>query len=298
MDQKTLDCYLKAGEINKKAQSVAKKNAIVGKSLLELAEEIEEAIIKAHGKPAFPVNLSANNFAAHFTPSSNSEEKIGESDVLKIDIGVHVNGFVADAAFTADFSGKNALLVEASANALEAAAKKMVVGTKLCEIGKAVEQKIRERGYAPIQNLSGHGLEEYETHSAPTIPNIENRDERTLEDGMAVACEPFASTGEGFVMEGTQTEIYSLKQEKPVRNQNARKILEHITREHKTLPFAVRQIQKALNMNEFALKTGLHELMQKKVIHAYPVLKEKEGVLVSQAETSFVFFEGKTHRLV
>ena len=102
----------------------------------------------------------------------------------------------------------------------------------------------RKKGFEPIHNLSGHGLGEYETHVPPTIPNDSRLDERVLEDGMAIAIEPFATNGEGNVKESQQSEIFQIDEPKPVRNPFARKILEFAKKEYKSLPFAERWLDK------------------------------------------------------
>jgi methionyl aminopeptidase len=139
-----------------------------------------------------------------------------------------------------------------------------------------------------VYNLSGHGLQQYETHSFPTIPNHANKDSKTLEDGMAFAIEPFATDGEGKVIEGGEVEIFSIQNPAPCRNLNARKIIEFVSEEYKTLPFAERWIHDSLKLSEFERKIALKELMQRNILHSYPILHEKPGKLVSQAETTII----------
>ncbi|MBI5553715.1 MAG: type II methionyl aminopeptidase [Candidatus Diapherotrites archaeon] len=298
MNAQLLENYLKAGDILRKTQELARKEAFAGQSLLELALKLEENIFKLGGKTAFPVNLSANHVAAHFTPSAESKETILAEDVLKIDIGVHVNGCIADAAFTTDFSGKNGALVDASHNALEAAVRKIRIGTPLHEIGSVIEQAIRVNGFSPILNLTGHGLDVFDAHTEPVIPNTGNEDPTPLKEGMAFAVEPFATTGPGIVHEGHFTEIYSLNELKPVRGTPARIIQEFTAEKYQKLPFALRQLQPEMELSELAFKTGIRELIQKEALMAYPILQEPRGTLVSQAETCFAIFNGKVHRLV
>ncbi|MDO8647504.1 MAG: M24 family metallopeptidase, partial [Candidatus Diapherotrites archaeon] len=171
MKKQEFECYIKAGKIATKVKANARKHAKVGMKLLDLAECIEKEIIEEGGKPAFPVNLSANNVAAHYTPKINDELEIQENDVLKIDIGVHVEGFIADCACTVDFSGKNQKLVEASEKALENALTLVKPGLEIGKIGEEIEKTIKSFGFNPVYNLSGHGLAKYETHAFPTIPN-------------------------------------------------------------------------------------------------------------------------------
>ena len=298
MEKQEFDSYIKAGKIATKVKANARKKVKVGMTLLELAEGIEKEIIEEGGKPAFPVNLSANNIAAHYTPKINDESEIQENDVLKIDIGVQVEGFIADCACTVDFSGNNEKLLEASEKALQNALSIVKPGLKIGKIGEEIEKTIKGFGFNPVYNLSGHGLAKYETHAFPTIPNHANKDSKVLENEMAFAIEPFATDGQGHVMEGNDVEIFSMTAPQNCRSQTARKILALVEKEYKTLPFAERWIQKELKLSEFERKIALKELLQRGILHQYPILHEQKGKLVSQAETSIIINNDEVKILV
>src|SRR3990167_4837634 len=91
---------LKAGKIASQIREKIKTNIKKGTLLLEIAERIESEIEKLGGKPAFPVNLSMNEIAAHSTPSH--EDKTLAHGLLKVDFGVHIDGLTADNAFSID----------------------------------------------------------------------------------------------------------------------------------------------------------------------------------------------------
>jgi len=292
MDEKELENYLKAGKILQKVLDFARKSVKPGQKLLEIAENAEKQIIDLGGKPAFPVNLSIGNNAAHFTPSAEEEGVVSEEDVLKFDAGVHVNGYIADAAFTLDFSGKHQKMLDASRKALETAIEKVKVGARIGSIGEEIEKTIHSYGFNPIQNLCGHSLGKFDVHASPEMPNIAKKDSRVLEEGTAFAIEPFATDGEGYVREAMQSEIFSLEEPKPVRNPAARKILNFVSEKYETLPFAGRWIAKELKVSEFQRKIAMRELLQQKCIHSYPVLHEASGRLVTQAETT-ILLSGK-----
>ncbi|MEK6957636.1 MAG: type II methionyl aminopeptidase [archaeon] len=298
MDKKTVENYRKAGEITKEMQEFSAKKLKEGANLYEFAEHIESEIRKKGGAPAFPINLSMNNVAAHYTPSFESADVLLEGAVIKVDIGVHVNGFIADSAFTIDFSGKHKEMVETTEQALEEAVKMFKEGVSVGALGKKIESTLRAKGFRPIQNLSGHGVSEYDAHVGPSIPNIANNDSREIEEGMAIAIEPFATDGEGFVREGSQAEIFQVAEKVPVRGMEARKILAFVEDNYSKLPFAERWLQRNLKMSDFARKIGMRELMQKKCIMAFPLLKEEEGKTVCQAETTLLAHEGKVIRLL
>ena len=291
MEKDVREKYVKAGKIlqvaKKKAQQVVKPGA----SLLEVAEQIEKFIESEGGKSAFPINLSLNNCAAHYTPSANDKSVFSEKDVVKADIGVHIDGYAADSAITIDLSGKFGKMLDASDAALKAALSVAKPGMEVGKIGAEIEAVIKKAGFNVIQNLTGHRIEQWEVHSAPSIPNIASRDTRKLEAGNVYAIEPFVTDGEGRVRDGVQAEIFGFDKAIAMRNLEARKMIKIIEDKYHTLPFAERWIAKELKQGEFARKVALRELLKMKAIHAYPMLVEKVGANVSQSESCFIVEE-------
>ncbi|MFB6151833.1 MAG: type II methionyl aminopeptidase [Haloarculaceae archaeon] len=272
-----------AGEILAQVRDEAAERVEVGASHLELAEWAEDRIRELGGKPAFPVNISVDEEAAHATPSPDDEETFGE-EMINLDIGVHVDGYLADTAVTVDLSG-NPELAEAPAEALDAALDVVEPGVETGAIGAAIEEVIDGYGYNPVVNLTGHGLGHWEQHTAPNIPNREVSQSVRLEAGDVVAIEPFATDGRGKVQEGSDEEIFALEREASVRNRDARQALEQITEEFRTLPFATRW----LDVSRPAM--ALRRLKRQDVLHGYPVLKEEDGRLVSQKEHTIIVTE-------
>src|SRR3989344_1665071 len=283
--------YVKAGKILQAAKKRAEKIIKPGASLLDAAEELEKFIESEGGKPAFPINLSLNNCAAHYTPSSNDESVFSGKDVVKADIGVHIEGYAADSAITIDLSGEFGKMLEASNNALEAALSVAKPGMEVGKIGAEIEAVIKKAGFRPIENLCGHRIEQWIVHSSPSIPNVASRDTRKLEAGNVYAIEPFATNGTGKVRDGVQAEIFGFDKAVPMRSIEARKMIRHIEDNYQTLPFAERWIAKEFKQGEFARKVALRELLKMKAIHAYPMLVEKTGAQVCQAESCFIVEE-------
>ena len=191
--------YIKAGNIAARALDIGKKLVKEDAFLIDVANAIEKEVFNKNAKLAFPVNISINHIAAHNTVMPDDARRFGSDDLVKLDIGVHINGFIADTATTIDLSKKNSELVIASKEALDAALKSAKPGIKVCEIGSIIHDKISSRGFSPIKNLSGHMLNQYKIHGEMTIPNYDNGDNRVLGEGMVIAIEPFATTGEGIV---------------------------------------------------------------------------------------------------
>ncbi|HSQ92869.1 MAG TPA: type II methionyl aminopeptidase [Methanoregula sp.] len=280
MKDEILDKYRESGIIAAKILRDGAKEIRIGASYLEVVESIESRVSEEGARLAFPLNLSLNEDAAHDTASHGDPRVFARGDVAKLDIGVQVDGYIADTATTVDL-GVNSLLVEASRQALEAAISIIRPGVKVGELGMAVQSEIESRGYRPISNLTGHGLDRYILHRSPTIPNVGIKGGVTLEEGMVFAIEPFATTGSGHVTEKTRREIYSQISPKPVRIPAARAVLEEI-RERRGLPFARRWL------NEKKLDLALSNLLRSQVLHVYPVLSDIPGSLVSQAEHTII----------
>ena len=278
MDEEEKRKYIKAGEI---AERIL-KNLKVERDMkfIEIAEKIEKEIA-SYAKPAFPVNISCNETAAHDTPDKN-DERIIKDEVLKIDFGVHIDGYIADCAITYDFSGKYEKLLKASKKALETAVGKVKEGIKISEIGREIEKTIKSFGFMPIENLGGHFLSRYELHVGE-IPNYEIRSGEILKEGDVIAIEPFSTNGIGYVKETNICKIYSATELKPTRNSIAREFFKKIENEYNKLPFAERWVIKSLED-----KISLLELVRNGSLKTYPVLKEKNNGIVSQFETTVI----------
>jgi len=279
-----LESYIKAGEIAKKTTEFAKKLIKPGMSLLEIAKKIEEEIVKLGGEIGFPVNLSIDDVAAHYHPTIEETRKA--EGLLKVDIGVSVNGYIADTAFSLDLTEdkKYKELIEASENALSSALELLEKDPTLHEIGQAIQKEIEKKGFSPIVNLSGHELGQYKVHAGITIPNCGNNNQNKIEPG-AYAIEPFATTGEGKVYDGVSSNIFSITDYKTPRGQTARKILEYVWNKYKTLPFSLREIQEKFGA---LARLGIKELEQSGIVHNFPQLVERARKPVSQAEHSFI----------
>jgi methionyl aminopeptidase len=275
--------HREAGEILAQVRDEAAERVEVDTGYLELTEWIEDRIRELGGEPGFPVNISVDEEAAHGAAGPDDDRTIGES-MVKLDIGVHIDGWLADTATTVDFTGTDDL-VAASEEALSAALDVVEPGVETGEIGAAIEETIESYDYNPVVNLTGHGLGHYDQHTAPNIPNRAVSQSVELEVGDVVAIEPFATDGRGKVQEGSRTEIYSLEREGSVRDRSARQALEQITEEFRTLPFAARWIDVS------RASMALRRLQRNDIVHGYPVLKEEDGCLVSQREHTVIVTE-------
>src|SRR5215216_624880 len=226
-----LGCYLQAGKIAAEVRERARKKYHVGLTLFEICESVEAQIRGLNAEPAFPVNTSLNDIAAHYTAEPNDSTTVKEGDVLKIDIGVQIDGYIADTAVTVCYDPKYESLVKAAEAALAEAVRAARPNTRASDIGRVIEAIITKFGFRPIQNLSGHSLQQYTIHAGKSIPNIWTRGSSfSLLTNEAYAIEPFITTrdGQGVVYEGKTKNIFGVTSRKPVKNKEADDLLELI----------------------------------------------------------------------
>lgn len=284
--EKEFSDYIKAGKIAIEVKKYAKEIIKEGMLLLDIAKKIENKIHDLGGELAFPVNLSIDDIAAHYHPSIDDETKA--SGILKVDIGIHINGSVADSSFSLDLTKENKYkeLIKASEEALNSAITllKKNPDSSLNDIGLSIQSAIQKKGFSPIINLSGHSLKKYILHAGITIPNYANGSNKILESG-AYAIEPFATIGEGKVYEGPQSNIYKIISFKTPRSKIAREILEYVNKKYKTLPLSLREMQEKFGS---IARLAMKELEQQKICHNFPQLIEISHKPVSQAEHTII----------
>mgnify|MGYP000142963784 CR=1 FL=1 len=288
MEKEILEKYKEAGKIAARVREESKRIIKVGANILEIAEWIEKRIKELGGDIAFPPNISINNIAAHFTPNKNENIFVNENDVIKIDIGVHVDGYIGDTAYTICFKDYFDLL-KASEEALQEAIKIVSPGTKIKEIGEIIENTITKYGFKPVKNLTGHGLDRFNIHAEPQILNVKNSDEKELKDGDVIAIEPFATNGEGFVIDSNDIRIFSVTksiEEAKIRNSDAKYIF-NFGFKRNGLPFAKRW----LSLPEIKFRIAAKELLSKEILYPYPILFEKKDCKISQFEHTIIVLD-------
>ena len=290
MEKAEFENYKKAGEIAKEIRKFSEKLIVEGTLLIEIADKIEEKIIYLGGKPAFPVNLSINNVAAHQIPSFQDKTKLKKGDLVKVDFGVHIDGYIVDTAYSVSIgkSDENEKLINAANEAVNSALETAKTGVKVCEIGARISEKMKKYSCQPIQNLSGHMIERFDLHAGITIPNFDNKDETKLVENQVFAIEPFATNGAGFVEDGKPAEIYRLLSDTG-NVRMGREILAHIKDEYETLPFAKRWLIK--KFGALKVNVAIKELLSKRLIKEYNQLKERTGSKVAQAEHTIIVRE-------
>ncbi len=287
LDEEAVKKLIKSGQIAKNAADLALRLVKPGVGVSEIAITIEKYIRELGGEPAFPVNIGINNVAAHYTPVYSDTLTIPEQGVVKIDLGVHVEGYIADTAVSIPLSPVFEGLVEASRRALEKALEVLHPGIRASEIGRVIEITIKSYGFNPIKNLSGHGIEKYTIHSGVTIPNYADIFARYRLTSGVYAIEPFATNGVGLVKELNFATIYALKRIKKALREDVAKFYNKVYGERLTLPFTLRWYVTSSDEYNTYLEIIEH-LAEKNALVKYPVLVEKTNGYVSQFEHTVV----------
>lgn len=277
----------KAGRIHSEALKLALDIVEEGVELLDIAERIESFIISRGGFPAFPVNISINEVAAHYSPSIDDDKKIPRGSVVKIDVGVHVNGYITDAAITIFFDRRWRDLAYSAWSALKAAISIAHDGLVLNNVGKAVSREITSHGFRPIKNLTGHKIERYNLHAGKSVPNFPSLEYRFLRmrEGEIYAIEPFSTDGLGYVDSGGASHIYRVVSTRRIKgSKELSRILLELWNTYKGLPFSERWVVgKIVDRIE-----TLELLIKEKRIHHYSTLIEVKGGFVAQFEDTVV----------
>lgn len=289
-----IESLQKAGEIAKKVKEYIKPLIKVGATVLEIIEAAEAKIAELGGACAFPVNLSINNVAAHYTsPIKDDELTIKEGDIVKFDMGVHIEGYIVDTAFTISFNDDESLknIIQATEVAVDAAMMMAKPGVNTREIGQKIEDIIKGFNYNPIKELGGHQIERWTVHGAKPLPELGSQHGEEMEEGDIFAVEIFASTGDGSVHNTKYSYIYELNPyagRVPLRRKMSKQLLGFIKQNYKTLPFAERWLAKEFKMG---VLFGLQELVQQGKVSAHHVLSEKKDVYVAQTEETILITE-------
>lgn len=252
--------------------------------LIEVCEYVENYIRSMGCEPAFPCNISINSVAAHYTSYIEDTSVIPPKSLVKIDVGAHVGGFIADVAATIALSDEHEPLVRAAEKALQIAIDNIRPGVKVSILGSLIESTIKSFGFKPIRNLSGHMLKQYMLHGEKVIPNVPVESRTSIEANEVYAVEPFATNGIGLVMDSPDVYIFRYvsprKAKKPDRD-----VLLTIWNRFKSLPFCDRWVYDII---PHETRSKLFELTSMGCLYGYHVLIERSRGLVAQAEHTII----------
>ncbi len=287
LDAKDLEKLRKAGRVAANAREKGMAMVKEGVKLFDVAEEVEGYIRSQGCKLAFPCNISVNEIAAHYTPSVNDKLTFEIGDVVKIDCGAHVDGFVGDTAGTVEVGTRRFTdLIDTAREARDTVMEFIGEGVPVREIGVAVDGTIQKHGFQPIRNLSGHQIKPYCLHAGLSIPNFDDGNDTKLDQGMIIACEPFATNGEGLIVAGRPGNICRIIREGPIADPKLQEFFDYIKEEFSSFPFCARSC-------DYPNATVLmNKLVRHGILSSYALLVEKKKGCVSQFEHT-VYISGK-----
>ncbi|MFX1357826.1 MAG: type II methionyl aminopeptidase [Promethearchaeota archaeon] len=292
MTENWIESYIQAGKAVHSAKELVKKVVKPGKSFLEVANQCEEKILDSGCSLSFPINMSLNEIAAHYSPPIDDNTIIPEKGLLKIDLGSHYDGYIADSALTINLNNDKDLqiYIDAAQAALDAAILIFKPGKKLYELGEVIAEQIVNFGLRPITNLGGHELKRFNLHAGPFIPNYKDiAHNQVLKPGDAYACEPFTTSGIGKVTNGKQSYIYrfakKMKKNIPYEEQGYMNKIEKLTN---NLPFSPRLLEKHDIIPKSKVQRIIDSFVRKKILDHYPILIERSGAPVAQQEDTII----------
>ena len=281
MNSEEIEKWQEAGKLARDALNYGKTLIRQKASMLDVTNKIEQFIIDNGGNMAFPTNLAVNNVGAHWTPSNKSKEVFQNGDLVKLDVGVHIEGYIGDNALTVEIgTTKYTKMIEASREALNAAIEVAAPGINVGMIGYAVQDVIEGYGFRPIANLTGHAIKRYNLHSGVSIPSVRENGGAVLKNGDVIAIEPFATDGAGRVGGKRNSNIYHLRNIRKMRDEKATELMTEIQKRYHGLPFAERWLH---SIQDDATKS-LQKLMRTGVVSYYPILDELGKGMVAQSE--------------
>ncbi len=286
--QADLEKMRRVGRVSANAREKGLSMVQEGVKLFDVAEEVEGYIRSQGMKLAFPCNISVNEIAAHYTPSSTDKTKFEIGDVVKVDCGAQLDGFVGDTAGTVEVGTRRFTdLIDAARDARDTVMEFIGEGVPINEIGTVVEGTIQNHGYTPIRNLSGHQIEPYNLHAGLSIPNYDNGDTQVLKRNMVIACEPFATNGEGLIVGGKPGNICRIIRDGPIADPALQEFFDYLKEEFATFPFCAR------SCDDPKAEQKVKALVRHGILSSYAILIEKKKGCVAQFEHTVHIGEGR-----
>jgi methionyl aminopeptidase len=269
-----LERWREASRIAAKARELGLRLTVPGALRRDVAEAIEASIRADGAQPSFPANLSRNDEAAHYTPDPDDTVTFVAGDLVKVDVGAHLDGAIADTADTIEVGGthRHENLVRAAREGLRAGIAAVRPGGPVDDVSRAIATAIRARGLKPMENLTGHSIERYLLHAGKSIPNVPGMSDATFEEGEIIAIEPFATNGVGMIENGPFGNIVRFRSDPGPSDPR----LAGLYSRFRTLPFTLRWVGTPEERKALA---GARRQLQ-----TYPVFVERGRGLVAQAE--------------
>ncbi len=284
--------YARSGKITNEVRALVKARVKPGTGYLETCEFVEREIVARGGRPAFPTGMGVDRVTAHYAPQGDDRSVFGEGDVIKVDFGVHVDGYVTDTAVTLTFNPERRLMLDVAEKALSVAIETAKRDVRTGEIGREIHREVARFGFKTIENLTGHTVDRYVVHAGKGIPNLYMPGMPSLKKGDVFAIEPFVTLGSaaGYVVDTPSETIFSIVGRKRTGVAELDQFTERIWEERKSLPFTPRWYAEEFGVRR--VPGILARLIGKKEVRSYPMLVEASGSPVAQFEQTMALDEG------
>jgi len=282
LTEEEVEKLLRAGKIVRAVRETTPALVFEGAKVSEICERVEGEIRRLGGEPAFPCNVGINSVGAHYTSPPDDPTVVPAGALVKIDLGAHIEGYVADSAVTVSVDSEYEDMIKVADEALEKALQVVTIGGKISDVGSVVEKTIRSRGFKPISNLTGHQISRYTIHAGVSIPNVSAIEVGggRFQQWSIYAIEPFVTlpVAAGEVRNGPPGNILHIVKLKGPKDPESRRFFDELYKRYKTLPFARRWASK---MDGYGLAKRLE---MERTLYEYPVLVEVTGKTIAQAE--------------
>tara|TARA_B100000795_G_C22801801_1_gene442346 strand:+ start:3101 stop:4114 length:1014 start_codon:yes stop_codon:yes gene_type:complete len=320
----TLENFKQAATIHKKVkndiQEMINSKKVLNMKYFDIANHIE-GLIKTHSNfdknnkfksgIGFPIGLSINECAAHWTPNPGEDRIWKQQDLVKIDYGVHVNGCIIDSAFTTSLSNDYNQLIEISKKSTQLAIDNCGVDAVLGDIGEIVEeyiesQEVEIRGkICPLKStkdLTGHLIFPYLIHGPKSIPNFKIKYPVRMEENEFYAVETFPTTGNGRTNMDLECSHYMINSDRIVKNLDKEEklpkrenyLFKKLKETRQTLPFCRKWLK---NEGIKGYQIPLKNLVQMGIVNSYPPLMSQKDTFVAQHEHTIFIGKDKVHNL-
>ncbi|KAL8697948.1 MAG: hypothetical protein Q9201_006836 [Fulgogasparrea decipioides] len=297
--------YRQAAETHRQVRQWAQKTIKPGQTLTEIANGIEDSVRRLVGHDGlsegdaivagmgFPTGLNLDAIAAHYSPNAGCKTVLQQNNVIKVDIGVHVNGRIVDSAFTMAFDPMYDNLLAAVKDATNTGVREAGIDVRLGELGGHIQEamesyecEINGTTYPikPIGNITGHNILPYSIHGTKSVPAVKTNDTTKMEEGDVFAIETFGSTGNGRCHDQGEVSHYALCSDAPkvdLRLSSAKSLLSTIKKNFGTIPFCRRYLDR-IGQEKYLL--GLNNLVKSGIVQDYPPLVDKKGSYTAQFE--------------
>lgn len=302
LERTQLDVYSdirRAAEAHRQTRKFMQRWIKPGVKLIEMCELLEDTartLVEANGLRsglAFPTGCSLNHCAAHYTPNAGDNTVLQYDDIMKVDFGTQVNGYIIDCAFTVAFNPKFDPLMAAVKDATYTGIRAAGVDVRLCDVGEQIQEVMesyevelngKTHQVKAIRNLNGHSVGPYRIHAGKTVPIVKGGDATRMEEGEFYAIETFGSTGKGVVHDDMECSHYMKNFEVghvPLRLQRAKSLLNVVNQNFSTLAFCRRWLDR-LGQTKYLM--ALKNLCDSGIVDAYPPLCDVKGSYTAQYE--------------